>query len=135
MPDMKVSFPGGKKVNVEFSGFTVLTDQSAKNGGEGSAPEPFSYFLASLAACAGVYVLGFCQNRSIPTEGISLTQRVEWDDSRERPLKKISLEISLPESFPDKYRLAVVNSAGRCTVKQVLNHPPEFDIHTIVKGS
>lgn len=135
MPEMRVTFPGGKKVNVKFGGFTVPTDQSPRNGGKGSAPDPFSYFLASLAACAGVYVLGFCQNRSIPLEGISLTQRVERESGGEHLLKKISMEITLPASFPEKYRWAVAKSAERCAVKQVLDRPPEFNIFTTIMGS
>jgi len=135
MPEMRVTFPGGKKVNVEFGGFTVPTDQSPRNGGAGSAPDPFGYFLASLAACAGVYVLGFCQNRSIPLEGISLTQRVERDNGGERLLKKISVEITLPESFPEKYRSAVVKAAEGCAIKRVIDHPPEFNIYTTTGSS
>ena len=58
-----IDFPGGAKVDAHFSGFTVKTDQSPKGGGEGSAPSPFSLFLASIGTCAGIYVLGFCRQR------------------------------------------------------------------------
>ena len=58
--EIMVSFPGGKKVDAHFEGFTVQTDQPTSNGGEGSAPDPFSYFLASLATCAGLHVVAFC---------------------------------------------------------------------------
>jgi hypothetical protein len=73
--EMIVSFPGGKRVDASFEGFTVETDQSEKNGGAGAAPEPFELFLASLATCAGIYVLSFCQNRNIPTDGVRLMQQ------------------------------------------------------------
>ena len=73
--DINVTFPGGKKVDALVNGFTIQTDQPAMGGGEGSAPEPYVLFLSSLATCAGVYVLGFCQKREIDTDGISLTQR------------------------------------------------------------
>ena len=66
---MTVGFPGGKRVDASYGGFEIRTDQCVDSGGEGSAPEPYDYFLASLATCAGIYVLGFCQKRDIPYEG------------------------------------------------------------------
>ena len=63
--DMEIQFPGGKKVDALYKGFTIKTDQPKNEGGEGSAPEPFSLFLTSIGTCAGIYVLNFCQNRNI----------------------------------------------------------------------
>ena len=77
---MNVSFPGGKMVNARYDGLEIATDQAVDSGGTGSAPEPFDYFLASLATCAGIYVLGFCQKRDIPHGGISLTQSWEREE-------------------------------------------------------
>ena len=61
--EMRVTFPGGKKVDAEYKGFVIRTDQPVHQGGEGTAPAPFDLFLASIATCAGIYVLSFCQNR------------------------------------------------------------------------
>ncbi len=99
---MTVSFPGGKRVNAAWDSFEVATDQSEKNGGDGSAPEPFDLFLASLATCAGVYVLGFCQKRNIPHDGISLHQ--SWDrDEKTKQLTTVNIAIEVPAGFPAKY--------------------------------
>ena len=131
--EIKITFPGGKKVNAEFNGMTVKTDQPAKYGGEGSAPSPFDYFLASLGTCAGIYVLGFCDKRKIPTEHISLLQRHEHEKQGEKViLKKIVLEIHLPGDFPEKYREAVIKVANQCAVKKSLLNPP--DIEVVTKG-
>jgi len=65
--EMDVYFPGGKKVNATYNGFTIETDQAKNEGGDGSAPEPYSLFLASIGTCAGVYVVYFCQERGIDT--------------------------------------------------------------------
>jgi hypothetical protein len=89
---LTVSFPGGKRVDASFDGFDIATDQAVDSGGEGSAPEPFDYFLASLATCAGIYVLGFCQKRNIPYDGISLSQ--SWD--REEKTNRLP-----PDERPD----------------------------------
>ena len=77
--DMKITFPGGKKVNAEYNGFTHLTDQPVDAGGENSAPSPFELFLASLGTCAGFYVQSFCQQRGIDMAGIELRQSMECD--------------------------------------------------------
>ena len=73
---MEITFPGGQKVNAEFNGQIVAADQPIEAGGKGSAPPPFEYFLDSLGTCAGIYVLSFCQQRNIATEGMELNQRI-----------------------------------------------------------
>ena len=128
--EMKITFPGGKKVNAEMGGMVIPTDQPPEAGGEGTAPSPFIYFLASLGTCAGIYVLGFCQQRGIASEGMSLTQRMEFaaDETGTVRLSRLTLDIMLPSGFPEKYRNAIVKTAELCTVKKVIMDPPEFII-------
>lgn len=126
---MKITFPGGKKVDAQFDGFTVHTDQRPSSGGEGTAPEPFSYFLASIGTCAGIYVLGFCQARGIPTHGIQLTQDVEWDPIKHR-LARIHIQIQVPPEFPVKYLDSLRHAAETCAVKRAVMDPPEFVVTT-----
>ncbi|MEI6208460.1 MAG: OsmC family protein [Desulfuromonadales bacterium] len=131
--EMKITFPGGEKVNAEISSRIIPTDQPIEGGGEGSAPSPFDYFLASLGTCAGIYVLSFCQQRLIDTEGLSLIQRMEFaiaEDGKTK-LSKVAIEITLPPGFPEKYRNAIVKTAGLCSVKKVIMDPPEFEITAI----
>ena len=80
MSSMIVTFPGGKRVDAEHHGFTIRTDQPPKGGGEGSAPQPFDLFLASIATCAGIYVKGYCDTRQIPTENLGIEMHVERDE-------------------------------------------------------
>lgn len=122
---MTVSFPGGKRVDVDAGGFVIHTDQSQADGGEGSAPDPFATFLASLAACAGIYVLGFCQVRGIPTEGLRLLQHHERDPATKK-LMHVRLEIEMPPGFPPQYLSAVRHAASHCAVKRAMLAPPEF---------
>jgi putative redox protein len=123
--DIRVEFPGGKRVDARFGDWVVKTDQGSAHGGEGSAPEPFQLFLASLASCAGVYVLAFCQARGISTEGIELTQEHAFDPESGR-LSRVKIRIAVPESFPKKYVTALERVAAKCTVKRVIQEPPEF---------
>lgn len=128
---MTVSFPGGKRVDVEAGGFLVRTDQPPAGGGEGSAPEPFTLFLASLAACAGIYVLGFCQARGIPTEGLRLVQEHQRDPATKK-LTSVAIDIELPSGFPAQYVAAVIHTASHCAVKRALADPPSFTIEAHV---
>jgi len=129
--EMVVDFPGGAKVDAHFNGFTVKTDQPANGGGDGSAPTPFLTFLASLGTCAGIYVLGFCRSRGLPTEGIRIIQRMHTN-SLNGALEKVELEIQVPPTFPEKYYPALIRSADQCAVKKAIEQPPAFDVHTTV---
>jgi putative redox protein len=125
--DIRVSFPGGRRVDAKVGDHVVHTDQSGEHGGEGSAPEPFELFLSSLATCAGIYVLVFCQTRGISTDGIELVQRNQYSDDGKR-LERVELELTLPPAFPEKYRAAVRNAAAGCKVKKLLLEPPEVSV-------
>ncbi len=127
---MTVTFPGGRRVNVSCGDFEIATDQSVKNGGDASAPEPFELFLASLASCAGAYVAGFCGRRDLSTADLRLSQR--WERDSKGRLAKITLHIEVPESFPEKYHGALVRAADQCAVKKVLDEPPAFVVETRV---
>lgn len=129
-PTIEVTFPGGVRVDAEFKGFSVKTDQPVKEGGGGIAPAPFDLFLFSLATCAGYYVVSFCGGRKIPTEGLGLT--MTWEVNREIHLiGKIRIVITLPAGFPEKYKAAVIRAADLCTVKRLMFNPPEFEITAV----
>jgi ribosomal protein S12 methylthiotransferase accessory factor len=125
-----VTHGGGKKIDATFGSFTVETDQDRESGGDGTAPEPFMYFLASLATCAGIYVVGFCQARDIPTDGITLVQDHTFDEKTGK-LLGVSIQIRVPPDFPQKYHKALARTAGLCTVKRVMENPPPFTIETV----
>jgi putative redox protein len=127
--DIFVDFPGGAKVDAHLGSFTVHTDQPKEAGGDNSAPSPFAIFLASLAACAGYYVYGFCKTRGIPMEGVTLIQRTE-NDPTSKLISRVILEIQLPSDFPKEYAAAVIRAAESCTVKKHLEHPPSFEVFT-----
>ena len=127
MKDISVSFPGGKRVDAKVGEFVVHTDQPVDSGGAGSAVAPFDLFLASLATCAGIYVLGFCQARGLPTDGISLRQQVDLDPTTKLPTR-IRLELVLPAAFPEKYRAAVVRAAEGCKVKKTIAAAPRIEV-------
>ena len=129
-PEILISFPGGKRVNADFFGRVIETDQSPRAGGDGSAPEPFALFLASIGTCSAYYVGKFCRSRDIPTDGIRLElRRILYPESK--MIERIDIDIQLPEGFPEKYRGAVVRAAKQCTVKKHLDQPPVIEVEAV----
>lgn len=124
--EMVIDFSGGAKVEARFGPYTVQTDQPPPDG-EASAPTPFELFLASLGACAGIYVLNFCRKRGISTEGIRILQR-SHSNPETGMVEKVDLEIQVPPSFPKEYYSALVRSAELCKVKKTVEQPPQFEV-------
>ena len=122
-----IDFPGGSRVDAHFGKFVIPTDQPPV----ASAPTPFDVFLASIGTCAGIYVLGFCQQRGLPTEGIRIVQRIH-SNSLTHMIDQIDLDILVPPTFPEKYRDSLIRSAELCKVKKHLEKPPRFKITTQV---
>ena len=125
--DMKVSFPGGLRVDVEYRGFVIKTDQPTYQGGEGSEPSPFDLFLASLATCAGYFVLAFCNKRGISTEKAGVVMSTTRNPET-KMIENIYIEIQLPPTFPEKYKNAVINAVDNCAVKKHILNPPAFEV-------
>lgn len=128
--EMIIDFPGGLQVDAHFGPYTVSTDQPGPYG-RGSAPTPFATFLASIGTCAGIYVLSFCQQRGLPTEGIRIVQSLESNPFTGL-VNKVRLDIQLPPTFPEKYKSAVIRAADQCAVKKHFENPPSFDVFTSV---
>jgi ribosomal protein S12 methylthiotransferase accessory factor len=122
---MSVSFPGGKRVEARYGEFRICTDQRVKDGGRGSAPEPYDYFLASLATCAGAYALGFCQRRNLATEGLRVV--LNWQrEEKTRRMTTIAIRVETPPDFPVKYLRPLERAVNSCAVKKTILDPPEF---------
>jgi ribosomal protein S12 methylthiotransferase accessory factor len=126
MHPIVVRFPGGKRVDAECAGHVIHTDQPSDLGGDGSAPEPFTLFLAALATCAGYYVLAFCNTRGISMQGIGIA--LDHEKAATGRLQKVRLSIDLPPGFPEKYIDGVRRAADSCKVKKVLLDPPTIDV-------
>lgn len=125
--EMQIVFPGGAQVDAVMpDGMVITTDQ------DGSAPSPFNLFLTSIGTCAGIYVLSFCQQRGLPTDGLRIVQR-NRTNPQTRMVEEIELDIQLPPDFPEQYREAVIRSASLCAVKKHIENPPRFDVRTSVR--
>jgi putative redox protein len=124
--NMEVKFSGGLKVDVEYKGHKIKTDQP-KPAGDGSAPSPFDLFLASIGSCAGFYALNFCKTRGISTDGMALSVDFDYDPEEKR-VRGVKISLKLPDGFPPEYKEAIARAMESCTVKKHIQNPPEFKI-------
>ncbi|NLE52890.1 MAG: osmotically inducible protein OsmC [Chloroflexi bacterium] len=125
--DMEIVFPGGAQVDAVLPGGMVITTDQ-----DGSAPAPFTLFLSAIGTCAGIYVLSFCKQRGLPTEGLRIVQRNRTNPLT-RMVEEVTLDIQLPPDFPEQYKEAVIRSANLCAVKKHIENPPRFDVRTSVR--
>jgi len=128
--EIKVNFLDKLRLEAKFDDFTVISDQPIRYKGDGSAPGPFDYFLASSALCAAYFVKLYCDTRNIPTENIRLSQNNIVDpENRYQQIFKIQVE--LPENISANDRQGILRSIGRCTVKKVVQAGLEFVIEEV----
>lgn len=128
--EIKVNFLDNLRLEARFDDFTVIADQPIRYKGDGSAPGPFDYFLASSALCAAYFVKLYCQTRNIPTDNVRLSQNNIVDpENRYNQIFKIQVE--LPADISEKDRLGILRSIDRCTVKKVVQAGPEFVIEEV----
>src|SRR5690554_5545773 len=128
--EIKVNFLDNLRIEAKFDDFTVIADQPIRYKGDGSAPSPFDYFLASSAMCAAYFVKVYCVARNIPTEHIRLSQN-NIVDPEDRYNQIFKIQVELPEDISEKDRQGILRAIDRCTVKKVVQTGPEFQIEVV----
>ncbi|WP_371186711.1 OsmC domain/YcaO domain-containing protein [Thalassotalea maritima] len=128
--EIKVNFLDNLRVEAKFDDFSVVADQPIRYKGDGSAPSPFDYFLASSALCAAYFVKVYCKSRDIPTENIRISQN-NIVDPKDRYNQIFQIQVELPDDISDKDRQGILRSIDRCTVKKVIQSGPEFRVEHV----
>lgn len=128
--ELIITLPGNRRVDAAFGHHIVHTDQPLDNGGEDTAPSPFQLFLASIGACAGIFVQGFCAKRNIDPSGVRIVERPVYDE--QGTLKDVTLDIELPGSFPEKYKEALLRVVEQCSVKKAIAAQPTFTVRASI---
>jgi len=128
--EIKVNFLDNLRLEAKFDDYTVITDQPIRYKGDGSAPSPFDYFLASSALCAAYFVKVYCVGKGISTDDIRLSQN-NIVDPEDRYNQIFQIQVELPDSISDKDRAGILRSIERCTVKKVVQTGPEFKIESV----
>ena len=127
---IKVRFLDNLRLEANFDDFSIIADQPIRYKGDGTAPGPFDYFLASSALCAAYFVKAYCNARDISTDDISITQD-NVVDPENRYKQTFKIRVELPESISEKDRKGIISSVERCSVKRVVQNLPEFKIDTV----
>jgi ribosomal protein S12 methylthiotransferase accessory factor len=128
--EINVNYLDNLRIEAKFDEFTVIADQPIRYKGDGSAPGPFDYFLASSALCAAYFVKVYCNARDIPTDNIRLSQN-NIVDPEDRYNQIFQIQVELPDNISDKDRKGIVRSIDRCTVKKVVQSGPEFKVDLV----
>ncbi|MBA3980948.1 MAG: OsmC domain/YcaO domain-containing protein, partial [Alcanivorax sp.] len=128
--EIKVNYLDNLRLEALFDDFKVISDQPIRYKGDGSAPGPFDYFLASSALCAAYFVKVYCNTRNIPTDNIRLSQN-NIVDPENRYKQIFRIQVELPEDLSDKDRQGILRAIDRCTVKKVVQAGPDFQIETV----
>ena len=128
--EIKVNFLDKLRLEARFDDFTVVSDQPIRYKGDGSAPGPFDYFLASSALCAAYFVKLYCETRGIPTDNIRLSQN-NIVDPENRYKQTFKIQVELPADLSAKDRQGILRSIDRCTVKKAVQAGPEFVIEEV----
>ena len=131
--ELIVTLPGQRRVDVKIGAHVVHTDQPLSNGGEDTAPSPFDVFLASLGACAGIFIQGFCAKRDIAFDQVRLTERPLF--GADGGLTSVDFEIEVGPTFPEKYHGALVRVVEQCSVKRAIDAHPVFRTTLVVGPS
>ena len=128
--EITVNFLDNLRLEAKFDDFTITTDQPVRYKGDGTAPSPFDYFLASSALCAAYFVKLYCLSRDIPTDDIRVSQN-NIIDPENRYNQTFQIRVELPSGISERDRLGIIRSADRCTVKKVVQQNPEFEIDAV----
>lgn len=128
--EIKVNFLDNLRLEAKFDDFSVIADQPIRYKGDGSAPSPFDYFLASSALCAAYFIKVYCNARDISTDGIRVAQN-NIVDPEDRYNQIFQIQVELPEGISEKDRTGILRSVDRCTVKRVIQTVPEFKIDAV----
>jgi ribosomal protein S12 methylthiotransferase accessory factor len=128
--EINVEFLDNLRVKASFDDFSVIADQPIRYKGDGSAPGPFDYFLASSALCAAYFVKVYCMTRDIPTHDIRVAHNNIVDpENRYKQIFKIQVE--LPPTLSARDRQGILRAIERCTVKKVVQAGPSFQVDAV----
>ena len=122
--DMEIVFSGDKSVETRLKGTTIRVGSGTESE---SGIEPLDLFFASLGLCAGKYIMEFCRPRDIPYDRIQILLGTQWDEAKKMHTR-VSIQINLPETFPAKYKKAVIRAVNLCSVKKHILNPPAFEV-------
>ncbi len=97
----------------------LLTDQSARAGGEDTAPSPTELISAALGSCIALYVYQFCVSRGLSHDGmrIEVTPHNVVNPNR---IAELSVKVHLPTALSPHTMLMLERVVRNCPVHNTL---------------
>lgn len=117
----------GSKFKTQIRKHEFFSDMSIGDGGNDEAPAPAELLVSSLGTCLGMTINSYCQSHGYDSEDIGLSMTYLLDDNPKR-IKNITIDIALPENFPDNRKQAIINSMKSCVIYNSLCKETEIDI-------
>jgi putative redox protein len=117
----------GSKFKTQIRNHTFFSDMSIKDGGTDAAPSPADMVVSSLGSCIAMIVQRYCKSHGYDDEGIELSMTYLLNE-KPKMISSITIDIALPEDFPQNRRQAILNSVKTCVVYNSLNNDIDIDI-------
>lgn len=99
--NLTIKYDGGTRFLATDGEFTVTTGVGRDS--ERDSMSPGKLFMASLGMCVGTCVVKFCKRHEIPYEEMEIKLDYMNANSPTR-VKKVNVELNLPEEVPEKYK-------------------------------
>jgi len=120
-------YEGGLRCRLkhEPSGNEITTDAPKDNMGQGAAFSPTDLLAASLASCMVTTMGIYAERNKIVLEGISFSVLKEMKPQPDRKIKRLPVEINMPNGLSDKEKIVLERAAKTCPVHKSLS--PEIE--------
>jgi len=99
----------------------LVTDQSARSGGEDSAPSPTELISAALGSCIALYVHQFCVSRGLPHDGMRVEVTPQYVANPSR-IASLSVRVWLPGELSPHTIMMLERVVQSCPVHNTLAH-------------
>ena len=118
---MEVSIKHLERVKflIQSGSNTIVCDQPAENGGEGSGMTPPELLLASLGSCAAFYAVQYLKTRNLAETGVEVRVTAEKLKQPAR-VGNFRVQVVCPVSLTEEQREGLMRSVHHCLVHNTL---------------
>ena len=128
MEELKIDYLGGIGFQAKARGHAMTIDLAKEKGGLDQGMNPPEVFIASLGSCIGVYVVRYCQNAGLNTEGLNIAMAWKLSDDKHK-ISEINIGISLPNAEVGKREKAIMEVARHCLIHNTILGQPRIQVN------
>lgn len=117
----------GLSVEASVRDHKLQVDMPADEGGTDSGPTPIELLTVALGSCMAMHLAKYCQGARLPHERftIDLDFQLATDPKR---IGGLTVDITLPQGFPEDRKAAACRAALQCTVRNTLKESTALDV-------